>query len=360
MNEQKQFQITIEQSGRTFKCNSNTVLLQAGLDSGVALPYSCRSGVCSACRGQIRQGAVDYGLVNPRYLSEEDKTRGYVLMCSARPMSDLVVAVKEIDVLSTLPVAHMPARVLKLENLSDDVVAITLGLPANEPMNYKPGQYLSIALDEKTERSYSMATAPTTEGVRQLELHVRVIPGGVFSERLASRLKVREMLKVKLPLGTFYLRENSKKPIVMVASGTGFAPIKAMIEYSLNKADSDTHLAGLTPIYLYWGGRNKRDLYLYELCTEWARKYPHIQFHPVLSEATSNCQWTGKTGFVHQAVMKDFPKMNDISVYACGAPVMVEAAKRDFLNHCGLAEDSFYADSFVTEAEKNQAIACTI
>jgi CDP-4-dehydro-6-deoxyglucose reductase, E3 len=360
MNELKQFQISIEKSGRTFKCDSSTVLLQAGLGSGVALPYSCRSGVCSACRGQIRRGEVDYGLVNPRYLSEEDKARGYVLMCSARPLSDLVVAINEIDSLPVLPSAQMPVRVLKLEKLSDDVVALTLGLPANEPVNYKPGQYLNIALDEKTERSYSIANAPTTEGVRQLELHVRVIPGGVFSERLTSRLKVREMLKVKMPLGTFYLRENSSKPIVMVASGTGFAPIKAMIEYSINRIDPDATAAGLTPIYLYWGGRKKSDLYLYELCTEWAKKYEHIRFLPVLSEASTNCQWTGRTGFVHQAVMKDFPTMNEIVVYACGAPVMVEAAKHDFLKHCGLAEDAFYADSFVTEAEKNQAIACTI
>jgi CDP-4-dehydro-6-deoxyglucose reductase, E3 len=251
----------------------------------------------------------------------------------------------------------MPARVLKLEKLSEDVVAITLGLPANEPVNYKPGQYLSIVLDEKIERSYSIANAPTTAGMRQLELHVRLIPRGVFSERLTSRLKVREMLKVKLPLGTFYLRESLNKPIVMVASGTGFAPIKAMIEYSLNKIDLDASLTRQTPIYLYWGGRKKSDLYLYELCAEWAKKYEHISFFPVISEATPNCQWTGRTGFVHQEVMKDFPTMNDIVVYACGAPVMVEAAKRDFLKHCGLGEDAFFADSFVTEAEKNQAVA---
>jgi CDP-4-dehydro-6-deoxyglucose reductase, E3 len=357
MDELKQFQITIEKSGRTFKCNTNSVLLQAGLDSGIALPYSCRSGVCSACRGQIRQGEVDFGLVNPRYLSEEDKAHGYVLMCSARPLSDLVVDVNEIDSFSVLPSAQMPARVLKLEKLSEDVVAITLGLPANEPVNYKPGQYLSIVLDEKIERSYSIANAPTTAGMRQLELHVRLIPGGVFSERLTSRLKVREMLKVKLPLGTFYLRESLNKPIVMVASGTGFAPIKAMIEYSLNKIDLDASLTRQTPIYLYWGGRKKSDLYLYELCAEWAKKYEHISFFPVISEATPNCQWTGRTGFVHQEVMKDFPTMNDIVVYACGAPVMVEAAKRDFLKHCGLGEDAFFADSFVTEAEKNQAVA---
>jgi CDP-4-dehydro-6-deoxyglucose reductase len=215
----------------------------------------------------------------------------------------------------------------------------------NEPMLYRAGQYVEFILKDGKRRAYSIANAPHNEGVRQLELHLRLTPGGAFTEHVFGAMKPRDIHRIEMPLGTFFLREESDKPMVMLASGTGFAPIKAIIEYTLQK--------GLTrPITLYWGGRRREDLYMQALAEQWAGQHPHIRFVPVLSDATPECAWSGRTGFVHRAVMEDFPDLSGHQVYACGAPVVVESALRDFRNSCGLPEEEFFADSFLTEADK--------
>jgi CDP-4-dehydro-6-deoxyglucose reductase len=217
-----------------------------------------------------------------------------------------------------------------------------LRLPMNENFRFLAGQYIDLLLKDGKRRSYSLAHPPRPEGVTYLELHVRHTPGGLFTDRVFSGMKVREILRFEGPLGTFYLRE-SEKPAVMVASGTGFAPLRAMCESALEK--------GLKrPITLYWGCRAKRDLYMLDLPSSW--NAPGFKFIPVLSDPTPDCQWTGRTGFVHRAVMEDFPDMSGVQVYACGAPVMVDAARRDFSLHCSLPSEEFFADSFLTEADK--------
>jgi CDP-4-dehydro-6-deoxyglucose reductase len=174
---------------------------------------------------------------------------------------------------------------------------------------------------------------------------VRHTPGGLFTDHVFGGLKVRDLLRFEGPLGSFYLREDSDKPVVMVASGTGFAPIKAMCEYAFEKK-----LEQDRPITLYWGCRAKRDLYMLDLPRSWQR--PGFKFVPVLSDPTPECRWSECTGFVHRQVMADFPDMSGIQVYACGTPLMVEAAREDFSARCGLPLDEFYADSFLTEADK--------
>lgn len=336
------YRITLRPSGHTYECEEGKNVLQAGLDAGRMLPYSCRAGVCRTCRGTILEGKVDYGRVHETYLPESDKAKGYALLCQATPLSDLVLEVREVQGVKP---RLIPCRVERLEKPAPDVAIIGLRLPMNENFRHLAGQYIDILLKDGKRRSYSLATRPQPGGITAIEIHVRHTPGGLFTDHVFNGLKVRDLLRFEGPLGSFYLREESDKPIVMVASGTGFAPIKAMCEYAFEKK-----LEQDRPITLYWGCRAKRDLYMLDLPRSWQR--PGFRFVPVLSDPTPQCQWAECTGFVHRQVMADFPDMSGIQVYACGTPLMVEAARKDFSDRCGLPPEEFYADSFLTEADK--------
>jgi len=328
------FTVTLKPSGHTFEVPEGQNVLQAGLGAGHMLPYSCRAGVCRTCRGTILDGKVDYGLVHETYLPDADKAKGYALLCQAKPLSDLVVEVREVQGVRPRTI---PCRVERLEKPAPDVAVIGLRLPMNENFRFLAGQYIDFLLKDGKRRSYSLAVRPDPAGITALEIHVRHTPGGVFTDHVFASLKVRDLLRFEGPLGSFYLREDSNKPIVMLASGTGFAPIKALCEHALEKKIS-------RPITLYWGVRLKRDLYMLDLPRSW----PHVKFIPVLSDET----WDGRMGFVHRAVMEDFPDLSGHQVYACGAPIVVESARRDFSAQCKLPPDEFYADSFLTEADK--------
>ena len=330
---------TLKPSGHSFEVPEGKTVLQAGLDAGYELPYSCREGVCRTCRGTIREGTVDYGHVSPRYLSEDDKAKGYALFCQAKPLADLVVEVRELAGLHGIRPKILPGRVERLDKPAPDVAILGVKLPANANFKFVAGQYADFLLKDGKRRSYSIANPPSEQGVGALEFHIRQTPGGLFTEQVFTTLKVRDLLRFEGPLGTFYLREESDKQIVMVASGTGFAPIKAICEYARAKGIE-------RPITLYWGCRIERDLYMNDIAQSWTR--PGFRYVPVLSDQ----QWSGRMGFVHRAVMEDFPDMSGVQVYACGAPVMVDAARRDFSAQCGLPPDEFYADSFITEADK--------
>src|SRR5690242_10540418 len=333
------YRVILKPSGHAYDVAEDQNILQAGLDAGYQLPYSCRAGTCRTCKGIIQEGKVDYGRVHPTYLSEADKAKGHVLLCQARPLSDLVIEVKELHGLAGIRPRKIPCRVERLEKPAPDVVVLGLRLPMNENFRFVAGQYLDFLLKDNQRRSYSIAVPPKPEGVTALELHVRHTPGGLFTDPAFNTLKVRDLLRFEGPLGTFYLREDSDKPIVLVASGTGFAPIKAICEYALGKKLS-------RPMTLYWGCRAKRDLYMLDVPAGWSA--PNFKFVPVLSDPTPECQWTGRKGFVHRAVMEDFPDLSGHQVYACGAPVMVDAARRDFSEKSHLPPDEFYADSFLT------------
>ena len=343
------YTVTISPSGRSFRCDPDTEILRAGLASGLMLPYSCRSGVCNTCRGQVKSGEVDLGEVHPKYLTAEDRARGYALLCQARPCSDVTIEVDEIDVGAGARSKFVPCRILDMRRAAPDVMVLTVGMPMNEPIVFRAGQYVEFVLRDGTRRSYSIATTPSPAGVRSVELHVRHMPGGRFTDRVFDGgMQLREVHKVELPLGSFFLRDKSDKPIVLLASGTGFAPIKSIVGDCLARGVQ-------RPITLYWGGRTRADLYMDELCTQWAREHAHIRYVPVLSNATAACRWEGRTGFVHHAVMQDFPDLAGHEVYACGTPLMVEAARRDFTHECGLPANAFFADSFLTEKEKAAA-----
>ena len=339
------YTVTSLPSGRQFDCAPQQTILKAGLNVGAGLPFSCRSGVCRSCRGRVVMGQVNPGNVHPAYLDEQERAQGYAHLCQARPLSDCTIEVDEYDTSLSHPVQHLPVRVMSIDRVAPDVIVVTLGLPPNEPLRFHAGQYLDIVLDQDLRRSYSIANAPAADGVRQIQLHLRHMRGGIFTDRAFSTLKPREMLRIEAPLGQFFLDGKSDKPVILLASGTGFAPIKAMVEQSITQNSS-------RPMHIYWGGRKRTDLYLNELAGQWARDHAHIRYTPVLSNATTECDWQGRDGFVHRAVMQDYPSLENHQVYACGAPVMIDAARRDFIADRQLPEREFHADAFVSEADK--------
>ena len=284
--------------------------------------------------------------VHPTYLPDSDKAKGCALLCQASAKSDLVIELKELEGLAGIVTGKVPCRVVSIARPAPDVAVLDLRLPMNENMMFVAGQYVDLLLKDGKRRSYSIACPPQPEGVSHVELHIRHTPGGHFTDRLfAGEVKEREVMRFEGPLGTFYLREDSDKPMVFVASGTGFAPIKAMLEHAFRRGIA-------RPMTLYWGCRAKRDLYMLDLPQKWAAEHAGFKFVPVLSEPAPADAWQGRTGLVHRAVMQDFPDLSGCQVYACGAPVMVDAARADFAALCGLPVDEFFADSFLTEAER--------
>ncbi|MDH7796061.1 MULTISPECIES: CDP-6-deoxy-delta-3,4-glucoseen reductase [unclassified Beijerinckia] len=338
--------ITLQPSGHSFEVEPGESILRAGQAAGYAIPFSCRQGVCSTCRGKIVEGQVDLGEVHPAYLSEADRAAGFAHLCQASALSDVTIEIRELEGLAGVKVRKVPCRVSKVEQAASDVTILHLRLPMNENMMFVAGQHIELILPGDVRRCYSIASKPSVDGVTALELHIRRMPGGLFTDGLLPKLKERELMRFEGPLGTFSLRENSTKAIVFVASGTGFSAIKAMAEHAFARG-----IHTKRPIHLYWGGRIRQDIYHAALAESWAKEFPGFHFVPVLSEATPACAWSGRTGFVHNAVMEDFPTMKEIEVYACGAPMMVEAARRDFIQDCGLAEDSFFADAFLSQAD---------
>jgi CDP-4-dehydro-6-deoxyglucose reductase len=335
-------QVTIRNTGHQFPAQEGESVLQAALNAGLVLPYGCRDGACGTCKGKLIEGKLDYGRYSEKVLTPAEREQGYALFCQGKPLGDVVIEAREVRRAGDIPVKKLPARVQRMQRAAEDVMILYLKLPANERLQFLPGQYVDLLLKDGTRRSFSMGNAPHDDEF--VQLHVRHVVGGSFTDHVFATMKERDIVRFEGPLGTFFLREESDKPIVFVASGTGFAPIKAIIEAALQK--------GVTrPMTLYWGGRRPKDLYLDELPKQWAA-HPGFKYVPVISDALPEDGWSGRTGFVHRAVMQDFPDLSGHQVYACGVPIMVDSARRDFIAQCRLPENEFYADSFTTAADK--------
>jgi CDP-4-dehydro-6-deoxyglucose reductase len=335
------FEITIKPSGHAFRCEDGDTVLTAAMRADLMFPYGCRNGACGTCKGKVLAGQVDYGQHQASTLTDEEKRKGLALFCCAKPLSDLTIEVREVRRAGDIQIKRLPCRIECIDKVAPDVAIVRLKLPASERLQYLAGQYVDFLLKDGKRRSFSLATPPHDDSL--LELHIRHIPGGFFSDALFTQYKGREILRFEGPLGSFYLREDSDKPIVFLAGGTGFAPIKAIVEHALHhRIDRQ--------MVLYWGVRSLVDLYLPQLPGTWQAAHPNFTFIPVLSEPKAEDGWTGRTGFVHQAVLQDFPSLAGFQVYACGAPAMIDAARRDF-GARGLPEDQFFADSFTFAAE---------
>jgi CDP-4-dehydro-6-deoxyglucose reductase, E3 len=339
------FTVTVQPSGRSFTVQPEQAILAAGMAQGVGLPYGCKDGACGSCKCKKLEGTVVHGVHQSKALSPEEEANGYILTCCGVPQSDLVLESRQVASADAFAIKKMPVRVSLLEKKSPDVMLVKIQLPATDVMQYHAGQYVEFLLRDGSRRAYSMANAPHTlvEGAPAVELHIRHMPGGKMTDHVFGAMKEKEILRIEGPFGGFYLRE-SDKPIVMLASGTGFAPIKALIEHLQFK--------GITrPTTLYWGGRRPQDLYMHDWLLAKLTEMPHLHYVPVVSDALPEDAWTGRIGFVHNAVLQDFPQLSGVQVYACGAPIVVDSARAAYIA-AGLPEDEFYADAFTTEADK--------
>jgi CDP-4-dehydro-6-deoxyglucose reductase len=317
------FQISIQPSGRVFTAMAGEAMLAAGIRQGIGLPYGCKDGACGSCKCKKLSGTVAH--------------------------SDVLLESRQVTSEGAFPIKKMPTRVNQLEKKSSDVMLLKLQLPANDSFSYHAGQYVEFLLRDGARRSYSMANAPHTLSAG-LELHIRHMPGGKFTDHVFNIMKEKEILRIEGPFGSFYLREDSNKPIILLASGTGLAPIKAVLEHMQFKGIS-------RPATLYWGGRRPVDLYLDGWVRTQLAAMPNLHYIPVVSDALPEDDWQGRTGFVHQAVLQDFPDLSGHQVYACGAPIVVDSARAAYTTHAGLPEDAFFADSFTSEADKQTLAA---
>lgn len=316
------YSVQIESTDHIFQVEEGESVLDAALRQSITLPYGCRGGGCGACKGQLLEGTVSYPEGLPGGLSEDDHNKGFALFCKAIPNNDLLIKSKEVMVSDEIEVKILPCRVQEKTQLSHDVILVKLFLPKTERLQFFAGQYIDFLLKNGKHRSFSLANAPHDDEF--IELHIRHIPGGQFTGEVFDEMKEKDMMRIKGPLGSFYIREESQRPIIFMAGGTGFAPVKGMIEHSLK-------IGMQRPIHLYWGGRSKEDLYMNELAHSWTKQNPLIRYTPVLSDAKEDDNWTGRTGLVHQAIMQDYPDLSKYEIYASGAPGMVYAGRDEFV-----------------------------
>ena len=327
------YQVTLQPSGHQFNVVDDKTLLEAGLDAGFNLPYGCKNGACGACKGKVLTGNVDHGAAQDQALPAAERASGMALFCCAKPTSDVTLEVREISAARDIPVKILPCRVQSMELAAPDVMVLKLKLPTNERMQFLAGQYVEFLLADNKRRAFSLANAAHADDL--LEIHVRRVAGGNFTEHVFTQMKLKDILRIEGPLGTFFLREDSKKPIILVAGGTGFAPIKGLIEHAL-------HIGIQRPMKLYWGAKDRAGLYMQQLAERWATENG-IPFVPVLSEPDAD--WPGRAGLVHEAALADHADMSAFQAYVCGAPVMCAAALKDFTAK-GLPKDEFFADVF--------------
>jgi len=334
------YTITLLPSGHAFQAKSSQTIVEAAIDAGVHLPYGCRNGACGACKGKVVAGKVHLEEYQSSVISEDEIKNGMTLFCRAIALENLTIEIKELAITNNIRPKIFPVRVESLEELTHDVMLMKLKLPSTDKLQFVAGQYLEFLLKDGRRRAFSIAS-PSYES-SLLEIHLRLIPGGEFTEYVFKEMKEKSILRVEGPFGNFFLREDSTKPIIFVAGGTGFAPIKGMIEESIEKNMT-------RPIKLYRGARVLEDLYMDALCKKWANEFKHIEYIPVLSESLKENVWQGRTGLVHEAVLEDFVNLNDYQLYCCGAPQMVEVAHKAFIAR-GLSEDEFYSDAFTFAA----------
>lgn len=328
-------QVKIESSGHQFSVEPGQTLLDAALAAGVGLPYGCRNGACGSCIAQLRAGQVHYPDGPPEVLAAA-RTDDAVVICQAHAASDLVLAVREVLAEQDIPIKILPARAEHLERLSHDVMRVELKLPETERLQFLAGQYIEFILKDGRRRAFSLANAPHQDAF--LELHIRHVPGGSFTGHVFDEMQDRALLRIEGPMGAFYLREESQRPVILVAGGTGIAPMKGILEHAF-------HIGIERPIHLFWGVRALRDLYMDELPRAWTAQHANFRYTPVLSDPMPEDNWQGATGLVDTAVLAAYPGLQGFDIYMSGPPAMIEAATPVFAEH-GAELDHMYSDAF--------------
>lgn len=331
-----QLKITLAGDGRSFAAEPDEAVLEAALRAGINLPHSCKGGNCSSCRARIVSGRIQYPLGRPLGLMEEEEQAGFALLCRARATTDLVVEARAIFRANEAPIKSLPCRVEEMRPLAVDVMALFLRTPAVEPLIFQPGQYVDVMLAGGRRRSFSIASPPHDSAL--IELHARRVAGGEFTESVFTTMKPKALLRIEGPIGQFIYSESAERPAIMIAGGTGFAPLKSMLRHALEKGSKRS-------FHFYWGARRPADLYEHQLLEEWTRRYPNLQYRPVLSHAEPADNWSGRKGWVHNAVLAEEKSLGGATVYASGPPAMVNAIRVEFPK-LGLPQEELLFDSF--------------
>lgn len=333
------FSVRIEPQGREISVRADQNVLDAALAAGINLPHSCKSGHCSSCRATLRHGEFHYPRGQPAGLTAAEASAGRVLLCQAQPRSDLVVEVRAIARVPDVEIKTLPCRIQQMTALAPDVLQVLLRLPAVEALEFRPGQYLDVLLDDVRRRSFSIASPPHDS--RPLELHVRRAPGGRFTSRLFDELGPGSLLRIEGPIGQFAYR-SAALPLLLVAGGTGFAPIKSILRHVLEAGDvADAE----RPVHLFWGGRQAIDLYEDAWVRSCCAAHPRLQYTGVLSEARETTATHHRLGWVHEVVLREYGELPHCEAWVAGPPALIEAARTAF-TAAGLPEDRLRFDSF--------------
>lgn len=340
------FRVNMHPGGQTFQVDEGESVLDAAMRQGIELPYGCRGGSCGSCAGQLLEGQIVYG-EEPPGLTDAMREQKQALFCMAMPVSDLTISIEEVDALKGIPVRNLRCRAEQIEKLNHDVISMKLKLAGTDRLQYLAGQYIEFLLDDGKRRAFSIANAPHNDDL--IELHIRHVPGGQFTDFLFDDMNEKTMLRMEGPLGGFYIREDSQRPIIMMGGGTGFGPLKAMIEHA-------NYIGLERNIHLFMGVRALRDLYMDDMVQQWIQENPRLLFTPVLSEPMDGDNWEGETGFVHEAVIKTYNDLSPYEIYMSGPPPMVNAALEAFVEH-GADTDHMYSDAFEFAADTLKAIA---
>lgn len=317
-------------------------ILEAALSEGVPYPHGCQSGNCGACKSRLLDGAVELAPYSEFALSDAERDEGLILACRAKPQGDCSVAWQELDEVVVHARRVMRCRVAAREAVTHDIYRVRLAIDAGGPFDFAAGQYAAVRFDGQPARDYSMANPPAPgSGVEEIEFHIRAMTGGAASNYVAERLAVGDAAEVEGPFGSSYLRAGHTGPVLAIAGGSGLAPIKSIVETALASGMRQ-------PIFLYFGVRAERDLYLEPHFRALETRHPNFRFVPVLSEPGGATE--RRTGLVHEAVLNDHEEFDGCKVYLAGPPAMVEAATRE-LTLCGVRPQDVHADAFYTAAE---------
>ncbi|MGH8314065.1 MAG: 2Fe-2S iron-sulfur cluster-binding protein [Steroidobacterales bacterium] len=328
--------VTLAGDGRSFVADPNEPVLEAALRAGINLPHSCKGGNCSSCRARILSGRIHYTAGRPLGLMDDEERAGYGLLCQARADSDLVIEARAVFRASEAPIKSLPCRVERMQSLAPDVMAVFLRTPAIEPLTFQAGQYIDVMLTNGRRRSFSIASPPHDSAL--VEIHVRRVTGGEFTESVFTTMKPKALLRIEGPIGQFIYREDAARRAVFIAGGTGFAPVKSMLRHALEQGSKRA-------FHFYWGARRPADLYEHALVEEWARRYPNLDYRPVLSQPEPADAWKGAAGWVHEIALAQERSFADAVVYASGPPAMIDAIRHDYPK-AGLAAGDLLFDSF--------------
>jgi CDP-4-dehydro-6-deoxyglucose reductase, E3 len=325
--------ITLANCSRTFSADPDETLLDAALDAKLNLPHSCKSGNCGACRARLLRGEVHYAHGRPLGLTDAEIAEQWILLCQARARTDVSIEIFELRAADTAAVQRLPCRIERAQPLSHDVMGLFLRLPVAANFTFEAGQYLDVILPGGRRRSFSIASPPHAS---PLELHVRRVAGGEFTERLFHGDATNQLLTIEGPLGQFTYRPHPTSPLLLIGGGTGIAPILSILRHVVEN-DIDRHMV------LYWGVRSEPDLYAHATLEALSRRAAHLRYFPVLSEATP--AWRGLTGFVHEAAFQSIENIEAHEVYAAGPPAMIAAVRREY-DVRGADRSRLHFDSF--------------